>query len=553
MSQHPQSTVLPQKGIAGLKENWRIDLQSGFLVFLIALPLCLGISIASGFPPSAGIITAIVGGVLVSRLNGSYLTINGPAAGLIVVIFAAVQTLGQGDAMAGYRYTLAAITFAGLLQVLLGAFKAGQLSSFFPSAVVHGMLAAIGIIIIATQIHVMLGTSPDPGNLFSTIMQIPQSFGNPTPEIAFIGLSGLAILMIWPNLKQPILKKIPAPVVVLLTGMVLGQFFGLQHEHLHLFFSDSTYLENHKHLIAPQFLVAIPDNFISNFFFPDFSKALTIEFWAAVISICLVGSLETLLSTSAVDKLDPYKRSSDLDRDLVAIGIGNTFVGFIGGLPMIAEIVRSKANVDNGAKTGWANFFHGMILLAFVILFPHLIHSIPLASLAALLVYTGYRLASLQSFKQVLAVGFEQFCLFVFTIIAVLATDLLIGVALGMVAKISIPLVRGVWLDNIFKIYFTIRRPDNNTIIVKISGSALFTNFMPLKRALAQLESGKTVVLNYSEGYLIDHTVMEFIDDFSRHYQTQGGKCLQIGHALEKFSDHDLAARIMTKDDRKTS
>ena len=168
------------------------------------------------------------------------------------------------------------------------------------------------------------------------------------------------------------------------------------------------------------------------------------------------------------------------------------------------------------------------------------------------MVYTGYRLASLQSFKRVLAVGFEQFCLFVFTIIAVLATDLLIGVALGMVAKITIPIARGVWFDNLFKIHFSIHRPDNNTIVVKLFGSALFTNFMPLKKALAKLETGKTVVLNYSEGYLIDHTVMEFINDFNRHYQTQGGKFLQVGHALEKFSDHDLAARIMTKDDRKT-
>src|SRR5512141_2111144 len=196
--------AVPKTGLAGLKENWRSDLLSGFLVFLIALPLCLGISMASGFPPSAGIITAIIGGILVSRINGSYITINGPAAGLIVVVLGAVQTLGEGDAMAGYRYTLAAIVVASVLQILLGVFKAGRLSSFFPASVVHGMLAAIGIIIMAKQIHVMLGTTPEKGSsLFSTIAQIPHSLMDPNHEIAIIGFTGLAILIVWSVIKNP--------------------------------------------------------------------------------------------------------------------------------------------------------------------------------------------------------------------------------------------------------------------------------------------------------------------------------------------------------------
>ncbi|MGR9116698.1 MAG: SulP family inorganic anion transporter, partial [Gammaproteobacteria bacterium] len=322
---------LPKTGLTGLTEHWRQDLASGFMVFLLALPLCLGISVASGFPPAAGIISAIVGGLLVSRINGSYITINGPAAGLIVVIYSAVQTLGEGDAMAGYRYTLAAIVFASALQVLMGRYKAGQLSSFFPTAVVHGMLAAIGLIIIAKQFHVMLGIDPNFGSIFTTMAQIPHSLTNPIPEIAFIGLSGLAILIAWPFLRHPKLKKIPAPLVVLLTGMGLGQYFGLQHEHIHLFLLNKGYLAQHEHLIQPRFLVDIPDQVLSIFYFPDFSKALTIEFWGAVISICLVGSLETLLSAAAVDKLDPYKRTSDLDQDLAAVGMGNMVAGFLGG------------------------------------------------------------------------------------------------------------------------------------------------------------------------------------------------------------------------------
>jgi MFS superfamily sulfate permease-like transporter len=219
------SPGLPSTGLAGLKEHWRADLLSGFLVFLIALPLCLGISMASGFPPSAGLITAIVGGMVVSRVNGSFMTINGPAAGLIVVVLDVVQSLGQGDAMAGYRYTLAAIVVASALQIALGFFKAGRLSSFFPASVVHGMLAAIGIIIMAKQIHVMLGVTPEKGSLFSTIAQIPHSIVNLNPEIAMIGVTGIAILIFWRVVHEPQLKMLPAPILVVLTGIGLARFY----------------------------------------------------------------------------------------------------------------------------------------------------------------------------------------------------------------------------------------------------------------------------------------------------------------------------------------
>ncbi|MDD5633254.1 MAG: SulP family inorganic anion transporter, partial [Methylococcales bacterium] len=260
---------------------------------------------------------------------------------------------------------------------------------------------------------------------------------------------------------------------------------------------------------------------------------------------------ESLLSATAVDKLDPYKRFSDLDRDLTAIGLGNLVAGLIGGLPMIAEIVRSSANINNGAKTAWANFFHGLILLLFAVLFTGFIQSIPLASLAALLVYTGYRLASPETFARVKEVGKEQLFIFIVTIIGILATDLLIGVAVGIGVKLAVNLARGVWPNNLFKIHFTIRQHDNNTLVVKLLGSALFSNFLPLKRALAKLEKGKNVIFDFSDGYLIDHTVMEFIHDFRQNYEAQGGHCQKTGKALETFSDHALAARLMTADDRK--
>ena len=543
-------SVLPKTGLAGLKENWHSDLLSGFLVFLIALPLCLGIAMASGFPPMAGIISAIIGGVLVSRISGSFVTINGPAAGLIVVVLGAVQELGAGDAMAGYRYALAAIVFASALQILMGFFKMGRLSSFFPASVVHGMLAAIGIIIMAKQINVVLGTSPEKGSsLFSTIAQIPHSIVNLNPDIAIIGISGLIILIIWSMIKTPALKMIPAPLIVVLVGMGFARYFDLEHQHMYLFLPDAHFLPHHEATVGPKFLVAISDNFMSSFYFPDFSKSLTLEFWEAVVSICLVGSLESLLSAMAVDKLDPYKRHSDLDRDITAVGTGNLISGLIGGLPMIAEIVRSSANVNNGAKTGWANFFHGSMLLLFVVLFPRLIHSIPLASLAALLVFTGFRLASPKEFAKVMGVGKEQLFMFVVTIIGVLATDLLIGVAIGIVAKFAIHMLRGVRLNNLFKIHFVIERPNADSILVQIIGAAIFSNFMALKNELAQLEKGKTVIFQLNNAYMLDHTVMESIHDFQHNYENEGGKCVFLGlETHDTYSRHPLAVRRMKPD-----
>jgi len=539
--------ILPKTGIAGLKENWRSDLLAGFFVFLIALPLSLGIAIGSGFPPSAGIITAIVGGVLVSRLNGSFIVINGPAGGLIVVMLAAVQSLSDGDMMSGYRYTLAAIMIAGLFQVIMGRYKMGSLSAFFPAPVVHGMLAAMGISIIARQAHVMLGVAPELDSLYASLAQIPHSLFNAPAEVSTIGLVSLAILFVWPHLKGNRLGQVPAPLVVLVWGLAAAQFFGIDHDHYH--FGQASV---HEHLIAAPFLVDIPSDLSQYFYLPDFGKVMTFEFWVATMSICLVASLESLLSASAAEKIDPYKRPTDLDKDLSAVGLGNVVSGLLGGLPMIAEFVRSSANVDNGAKTDWANFFHGAILLIFVVMFPHLIHNIPHASLAALLVYIGYRRATPQVFADILAIGKDQLFLFVVTILAVLETNLLVGVFFGVFVKLLLHLARGVWLNNMFKIHFSIKE-DGNRVEVKIIGSALFSNFLPLKRAVDEIPLGKNVMFDFSQAYLMDHSILVFIDGFIAHYvESGGGSCQRIGHALETFSDHDLAGRLMTKDDRKS-
>ena len=534
----------PKTGLAGLAENWRADVLSGFLVFLIALPLCLGISMASGFPPQAGIITAVVGGLLVSRINGSFVTISGPAAGLIVVILDSVQALGDGDAKAGYHYTLAAIVCASVIQMLMGIMKAGKMSAFFPSSAVHGMLAAIGIIIMAKQIHVMLGVKPDAQTLFETIGAIPASLRDMNPEVAIIGVIGLLILIAWSLVKSRRLKMIPAPLVVVIIGMALAQYYDLDDEHIYLFLPDYPFLPHHEFTIGPKFLVSIPQNFLSGFAFPDFSLIGSRMFWQQVFAICLVGSLESLLSSAAVDKLDPYKRTSDLNRDLAAVGFGNIICGLIGGMPMIAEIVRSSANVNNGARTGWANFFHGLFLLTFVALFPRVIHEIPLASLAALLVFTGYRLASPLEFKKTLAIGWDQLTVFVITIIGVLATDLLIGVAIGIAAEFLFHFWRSVNWGQVFKLHRDVVESAPGVYHVKIGGAAFFANYLALKGDLAKIPSGKTVVFDLSESWCVDHTVMENLHHFCEDYEANGGHAAICG--LDQHvatSKHPLAPR----------
>lgn len=264
----------------------------------------------------------------------------------------------------------------------------------------------------------------------------------------------------------------------------------------------------------------------------------------AVVSIWLVGSLESLLSASAVDKLDPYKRSSNLNRDLAAVGIGNLIAGMLGGLPMIAEIVRSSANINNGAKTGWSNFFHGLFLLIFVALFPKLIHEIPLAALAALLVFTGFRLASPKEFAKTLAVGLDHFAVFLITIVGVLATDLLVGVAIGILVELAIHVSRGLKLRNAFNMAYRMVKTDTDTYHLEVHGAAVFSNFITLKSLLADFPARKTLYFDLSETDLIDHTVLEFIHQFADDYRHAGGQCQIVGlEDHHSYSDHELSSK----------
>lgn len=480
----------------------RADIIAGFLVFLIALPLSLGIAMASNFPPIAGIITAIVGGIMTSFIGGARLTIKGPAAGLIVIVIGAVTELGMGDPVAGYQRTLAIGVVAGVIQVLLAAARLGFLGSMMPPSVVHGMLAAIGVIIISKQAHTVLGVTPTAKGPLPLLAEIPSSIAKLNPEIFLIGALALFVLFGMAASRSHLLRRIPAPLVVLTMAIPLGLAFDLDHTHVYGLFDTSWQ-------VGPQYLVRLPDSLLGASTLPDFSMLGSWVSIKYIVMFTLVGSIESLLSASAVDALDPAKRASDLDKDLFALGVGNTVASMLGGLPMISEIVRSKANVDNGATSPFANFFHGAFLLLFVALVPGLVQEIPLAALAAMLIFTGTRLASPKEFAHALEIGREQLAVFVLTLLVTLATDLLIGVGVGLVLQLALHVAWGAPLRSLFRNRVDIVRQDE-TLILTPHDSAIFTNMRGVTRPLERLDASvRHVVLDFSRCRVVGHALLQ--------------------------------------------
>jgi len=528
---------VPSDGLEGLKQSWKADSVSGFLIFLIAMPLCLAISKASGFPPIAGIYTAIIGGILVSLFMGARATIKGPAAGLIAIAVGAVEELGKGDNMKGYQLTLAVIVVAAGIQILFGVFKAGKLGDFFPASAVHGMLAAIGIIIISKQLPILLGAKPAGKEPLELLAEIPYMIANMNPEVAFIGFVSLLILFCLPLVKFKALKIIPPPMIVLLIAVPLAMYYDFAHEH------DYTLADISYHIIPGNLLVQLPSSFLGGISFPDFSEVFSLTSIKYIAMFALVGSLESILSAKAIDILDPFKRKSDLNKDTLAVGIGNLVAGSIGGLPMISEIVRSSANINNGARTRWSNFFHGVFLLAFVALASDLIRMIPNSALAAMLIYTGYRLASPKEFKKTWHIGWDQLIIFVITITVTLATDLLVGIFAGVAAQFVLHFFSGARFQTLFKSNFEVNE-NGSGYHVKIKDSAIFSNYLSFKKCLDQIKPGKNVTFDFTEALIVDHTLLEHLHHFEEDYHHEGGHVHMQGMGKHRAnSDHPLATR----------
>ncbi len=524
-----QATTALATGLAGFKEHWKDDLLPGFMVFLLALPLSLGIAKASGFPPAMGVLTAMIGGLFTSFFKVSPLTIKGPAAGLITVCAAAVLEFGGGDQ--GWHTVSAIIAVMAAIQIVFALLKFGSLSDFFPHSAVHGMLAAIGIIIIAKQIPVLLGDDPSiykGEGPIELLMDIPKFITHAHWHIAIVGLIGLAILFILPQLKFKFLKKVPGPMFVLLMAIPLSLYWHFKE-------TEPSYS-----------LVTIGDFWGSVGPHADFSQIGTFTFWKYVFMFLFVSSLESLLTVKATDNLDPYKRVSDYNGDLKAQGAGNLISGLLGGLPMISEVVRSSGNVSFGAKTKWSNFFHGVFLLLAMLLLIPVIEMIPNAALAAMLIFAGYRLAAPKEFVHTYHLGREQLAIFLTTIIVTLAEDLLLGIAAGILVKFIFHMYNGASFKSLFKANYDLKRVSEDHISIMVNDSAVFSNLIGFKKVLTSLPEQKRVTMDFGKAKLIDHSFMAFVSHFQKEYNLRGGEMEMTGLNKHRcLSDHPLATRTL--------
>jgi MFS superfamily sulfate permease-like transporter len=527
---------VPADGIEGLRQNFAADFMSGLLVSLIALPLCLGIAVASGFPAFGGVVTAIIGGLIVGPLCGSALTIKGPAAGLIAIAIGSVEALGAGDNGVGYRATLAVIVVASAIQIVFAALKLGRFGNFFPLAAVHGMLVAIGVIIFSKQIHPLFGVKPSAKEPLALLAEIPHTIMNMNPEVAIVGFVSVAIVVFTPMLLGRWTKVAPPALIAVFAAIGLSLAFDLPHPHDYMW-------GGHDFKVDDRYLVNLPANFLDGVTLPDFSQIFSGTSLQFIVMFAMIGSIESLLTVKAIDGLDPYRRKANLNRDLFAVGAGNLVCGMVGGLPMISEVVRSSANVSNGAKTRLANVFHGMFLTVYAVLLVSIIHLIPLSALAGILCVTGFRLASPKHFAEAKEVGMEQFAIFVVTILVTLSTDLLIGVGAGIFTKFLFCLWFGATPNMLFT---SVEAPEikEGKAVFTMPEACCFSNIVGFKAQISAVELDKGITLDFSNTILIDHTFVRELTSIKREFGSKGRTVCLVGYdKLSALSHHPEACR----------
>jgi MFS superfamily sulfate permease-like transporter len=531
---------IPATGFKGLKENWRNDFSAAISVSLVALPLALGIAVASGVSPMAGVLSAIIGGIVTTFFRGGNLSINGPAAGLIAAILGGLVAL-DGN----INYVLAAIVVSGAIQTLLGFLKMGRFAKLLPSSVLHGILAAIGVIIFAKQIHYALGTTSDADTIIGTLLDVFYKLPEINPFVFLISFIGVLALVFYKKINQKFIRAIPSPMWVLLLALPIVFGFDFFNEHSISIFGNT-------YGIGPELLIDIPDNPLDSIMHPDFAMIGTTAFWLTVLSITTIATVVTLASARAVDKLDPYKRTTNLNKDLIGVGLSSMVSGALGGLPIITVIVRSTVNVNSNAKTKWSNLYHGIFLILFVLILAPVLRSIPLAALAAILVHTGFKLASPKVFKHAYNQGIEQLLFLSSTLIITLFTDLLYGIAGGILITLFLHmLLAKVGFLRFFKMIYKsgskIYRLENDTYDVKLKGISNFLYALQLDKLLQEIPAGSTVRIDMSKTRLVDLSIMENLIDFKRIQEDQGGDVKLIG--LENHvssTSHNRALKIVT-------
>ncbi len=481
------------------------DLPASLVVFLVALPLCLGIALGSKAPLFAGIITGAVGGIIVGLLSGSPLSVSGPAAGLTAIVASSITEMGQ------FETFLLAVVLAGFFQLILGFVKAGVIGDYIPNSVIKGMLAAIGLILILKQMPHLVGYDDDfegdenyiQSNSETTFSELTKILSRFTPGAVITGAVAMFILIIFETQtikKNKFLKQLPGALIAVLSGVFLNSFFIYSNTNLSL---ESTHLVN---------LPVLKDGetFIGLFQTPNFNQIMNPLVWKVALTLAIVASLETLLSIEAVDKLDPYKRVTPTDRELKAQGAGNIIAGLLGGLPLTSVIVRSSANVNAGARSKLSAITHGLILFSCAILIPGILNKIPLASLAAILIFTGYKLAKWSLFKEFYEKGWNQFIPFVGTIVSILLTDLLIGICIGIAIALFF-LIRSNFRTSVSMFQ------DQHNFILKLKKDVSFLNKPLIKQKLEGIPESSFLIIDLSKADFIDKDIIDVIFEFNQH------------------------------------
>lgn len=517
-------------------KNIGSDLPSAIVVFLVALPLCLGIALASNAPLFSGLIAGFVGGIVIGSLSGSPLSVSGPAAGLTAVVAAGILKLPSFEAF------LFSVFLCGVLQLVLGFIKAGLIGDYVPASVIKGMLAAIGVILILKQFPHLVGydSAPEGDESFvqpnneTTFSGVFHAVNYITPVAVLIGVVGLLFQISWEKMtakKKGFIKLVPAPLVVVLIGVGINEIFKRY---------GAAYAVDPKHMVSIP-MAASPREFFSFFTAPDFSVWTNKDVWITGITLALVASLETLLSIEAIDNLDPYHRVTNKDRELKAQGLGNMISGLIGGLPITSVIVRSSANVNAGAKTKMSAIMHGLMLLLCVALIPAVLNLIPKAALAAVLIFTGYKLAKPALFKEHYKKGWDQFLPFVFTIVAILLTDLLIGVLIGIGVGMFF-VMRSNFRSSVFVVH------DDNRYLFRLRKDVSFLNKPIIKTKLEQVPENASVLIDVSRADFVDKDIVEVIEDFMDHAAL---KNIHVEIKGSSFRDHGFTRNVVTASKQK--
>ncbi|MBL7700122.1 MAG: SulP family inorganic anion transporter [Chitinophagaceae bacterium] len=483
----------------------KYDFPSSIVVFLVALPLCLGIALGSNAPLFSGIIAGIVGGIVIGSLSGSQLSVSGPAAGLTAIVAAAIGKLQV------YEIFLLAVVLGGIIQLVFGFLKAGILGDYIPYSVIKGMLAAIGLILILKQLPHMVGydtdfqgdetfQQKDGSNTFSGIFR---SFQHIVPLALLIGVAAILIQVLWEKVltkKHRMFSLIPAPLIVVAVGILINEYFKT---------SNPSFALNDNLLVAIPVAESVQD-FASFFTFPDFSALANFAVWSSAITIAIVASLETLLNIEAADELDPYKRVTPTNRELKAQGVGNIVSGLLGGLPLTSVIVRTSANINAGARTKMSTIIHGCLLLLSVALAPRILNLIPLSALAGILIYTGFKLVKPAIIREFYRKGATQFVPFVVTVVAILFTDLLVGIFIGCIAGMFF-VVRSNFKTAVFVVH------DNNNYLFRLRKDVSFLNKPIIRRKLERVPENCSVLIDTTRADFIDMDIIEVIEDFMLH------------------------------------